>query len=197
MTGGDKRAGALPTITLVTTTPPAPEPDLKDWTWSITEACPDCGFDATTVQRDEIADRTRRYAAAIAAALTGPDATRRPQPTVWSPVEYGCHVRDVCDLFAHRLQRMLTEDDPLFDNWDQDVTALEQRYWAQPADKVATDLTGNAERIAVAWAAVADDQWHRPGRRSNGTRFTVDTFARYFLHDLAHHSWDVTGGRVR
>jgi hypothetical protein len=25
--------------------------------------------------------------------------------------------------------------------------------------------------------------------------FTVDTFARYFLHDLAHHAWDVTGRR--
>jgi hypothetical protein len=180
----------------VTTTPPVPEPDVKDWTWCITDACPDCRFDAPAVRRAEVPERTRRYTGAIAAALTGPDAARRREPTVWSPVEYACHVRDVCDLFAHRLHRMLTEDDPLFDNWDQDATALEQRYWAQEPAVVAGQLRRNGDRIAEAWAAVGDDQWGRPGRRSNGTLFTVDTFARYFLHDLAHHSWDVTGRPV-
>jgi hypothetical protein len=42
---------------------------------------------------------------------------------------------------------------------------------------------------------VAGAQWARPGHRSNGSVFTVDTFARYFLHDLAHHAWDITSKR--
>jgi len=33
----------------------------------------------------------------------------------------------------------------------------------------------------------------RPGFRSDGARFTVESFARYFVHDLAHHLHDVTG----
>jgi hypothetical protein len=115
----------------------------------------------------------------------------RPQPAVWSPLEYGCHVRDVCTLFAERLHLMLTEDDPLFANWDQDVTALESQYWTQDAQRVAAELDERADRIADAFAAVRSDQWQRPGRRSNGSVFTVDSFARYFLHDLAHHAWDV------
>ena len=38
---------------------------------------------------------------------------------------------------------------------------------------------------------VGDDDWDRPGRRSNGSVFTVDTLGRYHLHDLVHHRWDV------
>ena len=44
--------------------------------------------------------------------------------------EYGCHVRDTCRIFRERLDLMLTQDDPVFANWDQDVTAVQARYWA-------------------------------------------------------------------
>jgi hypothetical protein len=175
------------------TTPALPEPDEKDWTWVIQAPCPYCGFDSRAVHRDAVADLARGYAGEIGATLGRSDAATRPAPSVWSPLEYGCHVRDVCTLFAGRLQRMLTEDDPLFENWDQDETAVEDRYWQQEPAAVAAELGEAADRIAAAFAAVPPDQWHRPGRRSNGSVFTVDTFARYFLHDLAHHAWDVRG----
>jgi hypothetical protein len=178
----------------VTTAQPAtPEPDLKDWTWAIHEPCPDCRFDPRLVDRGRVPELTIRYTSALAHALGRPDAGTRPHPTVWSPAEYGCHVRDVCRLFAERLARMLTEDDPQFANWDQNVTAIEQRYWAQEPGAVADELRSAAQAIADSFAAVSGPEWERPGRRSNGSVFTVDTFARYFLHDLAHHAWDVTG----
>jgi hypothetical protein len=88
---------------------------------------------------------------------------------------------------------MLTRDDPEFENWDQDATALEQRYWAQDPAAVAEDLGAAADVIADTFGGVSGDQWLRPGRRSNGSVFTVDTIARYFLHDIAHHAWDVDG----
>ncbi len=46
--------------------------------------------------------------------------------------------------------------------------------------------------------SVRGDQWERPGRRSDGASFTVETFARYMIHDPVHHLWDVAhGDRVR
>jgi DinB superfamily len=177
----------------MTTTPPAPEPDTKDWTWAMRAPCPDCGYDPAAVERADVPALTRRYTGVIRDALAGAGAAERPRPDVWAPLEYACHVRDVCTLFRHRLQRMLSEDDPLFDNWDQDETAIEQRYWAQDPEQVAAGLSRAAAEAADAFAAVEGDQWQRPGRRSDGSLFVVDTFARYFLHDLAHHCWDVTG----
>lgn len=173
--------------------PAAPDPDLKDWTWAIRERCPDCGFDPTKVEHADVPARIRRYTAVVADAIEQPGADRRPEPTVWSPAEYGCHVRDVCALFGRRLQLVLEEDDPTFANWDQDETAIEQRYWEQRPAEVAAAIRAGADRIADSFAAVDGGQWERTGRRSNGTLFTIDTFARYFLHDIAHHAWDVTG----
>ena len=39
-----------------------------------------------------------------------------------------------------------------------------------------------------------DDDRGRTGDRSDGSSFTVDTFARYFLHDPVHHLVDVRTG---
>jgi hypothetical protein len=179
----------------VSDSPPLPEPDTKNWTWVISRPCPDCGYDPHAVERADVPRLTREYAAVLRERATRPDGCARPRPATWSPLEYACHVRDVCELFHHRLHRMLTEDDPLFDNWDQDRTAVERRYWEQDPHELAGQLDTAANGIAEAFAAVADDQWARPGRRSDGSVFTVDTFARYFLHDLAHHARDVTRPR--
>jgi DinB superfamily len=173
--------------------PQQPTPDAKDWTWVLDRPCPECGFDARAVEHEDVAELTLDYAAALSDVVRGPRATLRPAPDVWSPTEYACHVRDVCALFVGRLNRMLAEDDPVFDNWDQDATAIADEYWRQRPGLVIGQLTAAADVIAEQFAAVRDEQWARPGRRSNGSAFTVDSFARYFLHDLAHHLWDVRG----
>jgi len=173
--------------------PAAPTPDDKDWTWVLARQCPDCGFDASAMGRTEIGTLVEAVVATFTAALAGPGARERPVPAVWSPLEYGCHVRDVCELFDERLRLMLTSDDPLFANWDQDETALARRYWQQQPAVVAREFAAAASGIAASFASVAGDQWDRPGRRSGGSVFTVDTFARYFVHDLVHHAHDVTG----
>ncbi|MEZ5095079.1 MAG: methyltransferase domain-containing protein [Nocardioides sp.] len=171
--------------------PPPVEPDTKDWTWVITQACPDCGFDGPGLTRGELPDRIRENAAAWAVVLTQPGLRVRPEPEVWSALEYACHVRDVHALFDQRVRLMLAEDDPQFDNWDQDETAHEQRYDLQDPAEVGPALVAAAEAVAATYAGVADDAWERPGRRSNGSQFTVDTMGRYHLHDVVHHLWDV------
>ena len=57
---------------------------------------------------------------------------------------------------------------------------------------MAREVTEAADAVAERYAAVTGDQWQRSGTRSNGDRFTVDTFARYHLHDLVHHAHDVS-----
>jgi hypothetical protein len=170
-----------------------PQPDDKDWTWVLSETCPDCGFDAPSIAPEAIAALTRDAVSGLAAALHMPGADVRPAPRVWSTLEYGCHVRDVCVLFEARLGRMLDEDDPVFENWDQDETALAQRYWEQEPRAVAAQLRRSGEVIAERFASVTEAEWQRPSRRSNGSRFTVESFGRYFLHDLVHHLHDVSG----
>jgi hypothetical protein len=41
---------------------------------------------------------------------------------------------------------------------------------------------------------VGGTDWSRTGARSDGARFTVDSFARYMIHDPVHHLHDVRIG---
>jgi hypothetical protein len=111
---------------------------------------------------------------------------------VWSPLEYGCHVRDVHRTMRARVLLMLEQDEPTFANWDQDATALEERYADQEPAGVADELAAAAEAAAQAYEQVGAAAWDRPGLRSNGSRFTVASLGRYHLHDVVHHLHDVT-----
>ncbi|GAA3541734.1 DinB family protein [Nocardioides daeguensis] len=166
-------------------------PDTKDWTWVLDHPCPDCGFDPTAVDRVALGDAIRDNTDFWVSALASPRAGERPEPTVWSPTEYACHVRDVHRVFLGRVEQMLAEEDPRFANWDQDETAVAERYDEQRAADVVPDLVAAAEAVADAYDRVPDDAWARPGRRSNGSVFTVESLGSYHLHDLVHHRWDV------
>ena len=167
-------------------------PDGKDWTWVLERRCAECGFDAASFDATRIGDTLRANAAHWHDLLLSLDASVRTRGDRWSTLEYACHVRDASRIYARRLERMLTEDGPHYANWDQDETAITDRYGEQSADRVADELVLTADQLATRFEAVHGDQWQRTGFRSDGAAFTVESFARYFIHDPIHHIWDVT-----
>lgn len=183
--GGPGHAGAMIT------------PDTKDWTWVLERPCADCGLDTPAVAFEDVPGMIRDNAAAWTELLAGDGAAlrERPSPEVWSGLEYACHVRDVFRLFDVRLRLMLTEDDPLFANWDQDVTAVEERYGEQDPAVVSVELAEAAEQLAKSFEAVPADGRQRTGNRSDGAKFTVESFSRYLIHDPVHHRHDAMGHR--
>jgi hypothetical protein len=167
------------------------EPDLKDWTWVLERPCAECGFVGSAVDHDALGAMIRENALVWTEVLGRPDVARRRRDDRWSDLEYACHVRDVLRIYDVRLALMRAEDDPLFANWDQDASAVEEDYAGQDPAVVATELVMAANRLADAFESVTPGEWPRPGRRSDGVAFTIDTFGRYFIHDPIHHLWDV------
>jgi hypothetical protein len=178
-------------VTDPTAQPDGIVPDTKDWTWVLAERCPECGFAAAEIEPADVGPAVRATLPRWRAVLGRPDVAARPRPEVWSPLEYAAHVRDVFRIFDERLGLMLTEDDPAFANWDQDVAALEGDYAHQDAAVLADELDADGEAVAASFDAVAPGQAERTGRRSNGSVFTVRTLGQYFLHDVVHHLHDV------
>lgn len=166
-------------------------PDTKDWTWVLERPCPECGFDPSAQGLADLPGLLRDTAMTWSEVLARGDAGERPAPAVWSALEYGCHVRDVHVLFAQRARLMLDEDQPTFANWDQDATAVESDYGSQDADEVAVALIEAAGTVAGIYAGVTEATKDRPGLRSNGDRFTVESLGSYHLHDVVHHLHDV------
>lgn len=175
----------------MSTRPTPPPPEDKDWTWVVGEACPDCGFDPATVADEDLPGRLEAASQGWTEVLRRPGVAARPDPRTWAPLEYGCHVRDVCTLMRGRLNRLLTEDDPVFADWDQDEAAVQQDYLGQDPSWLADEIEEEGAALAAGYEQVAADQWSRPGRRSDGHRFTVRTLGHYALHELEHHRWDV------
>lgn len=186
-------------------------PDTKDWTWVLNSPCSECGFDASSVDFKSIPNLTRESSERIAATLDRADATVRPSDSTWSALEYAAHVRDVCRIFAYRLEVAVAgtgtdpqvpafdatprsvDGVPLLSNWDQDQTADEAVYGIQEPSVVSTELVAAAEHIAGVIEGVGDADRSKIILRSDGARFTVESLAQYFLHDLMHHVHDVRG----
>ncbi len=166
-------------------------PDTKDWTWVLDEPCPECGYDASTVAVADLAHRIRANAVVWLALMGEPDVAVRPEPGVWSPLEYACHVHDVHQVFHERLTAMMTEHEPHFANWDQDAAAVERRYDQQVPAIVGPTLVASAYAVGDVYASVPDDDWGRKGVRSDGSVFNIASLGRYHLHDIEHHLHDV------
>ena len=169
-------------------------PDGKNWTWVLERSCPQCSFDATSVAAESVAGLIREQAEIWPTLLAVGNVAIRPRPDKWSALEYGCHVRDVFRLYDFRLHLMLDNDDPLFPNWDQDATAIEQRYHEADAATTSAELVAAANQLAESLDAVTGEQWQRVGCRDDGAIFTIDSFARYLIHDPIHHVYDVRAG---
>jgi hypothetical protein len=170
------------------------EPDTKDWTWVLQKPCPECGFDTRGFPREQVGAMTRANAEEWTSLLADPRASRRPSDDRWSALEYGCHVRDVFNLYDQRLRMMLEQDGPHYPNWDQNVSAIENDYANDDPAKVSGEIHAAATSLADRFDAVEPDQWSRAGFRSDGAEFTIETFARYFIHDPIHHVHDAERG---
>jgi hypothetical protein len=173
-------------------------PDDKDWTWVLQRPCPECGFEAAIVEREEVAglirDNAHNWQEVFASRA---DLRQRPRTDIWSPLEYGCHVRDVFRLYDYRLGLMLMQDDPTYPNWDQDATAVHEGYSESDPQQVIIELFLAAQALAASFAKLDGEQWERTGTRSDGAKFTVESFARYLVHDPIHHLHDVTKTSAR
>jgi hypothetical protein len=168
-------------------------PDTKNWTWVAERPCPECGFDPADYSPADIAPAIRENAASWPRVLGRASVRIRPNDSTWSPLEYSAHVRDVMRVYRERLRLMVKTDDPLYPNWDQDETAIADRYNEQDPQVVAAELAAISGELSSDFEGLTTDQWERVGRRSDGASFTIRTMAVYMTHDLAHHRWDVRG----
>ena len=100
--------------------------------------------------------------------LERPDVGDRPDDSTWSPLEYACHVRDVHRVYAGRVGRMLAEDDPHYENWDQDATAIEDALRGAGPGERRRRAGGGGRGVGTLFASVPGDGWERTGRRSDG-----------------------------
>jgi S-DNA-T family DNA segregation ATPase FtsK/SpoIIIE len=156
--------------------------------------CAECGFDYSTVSAADLPGRLAAAGPRYAAALTAvADPRRRPAPSVWSALEYTCHVRDVLRVQGERLALALRTDNPAFAPMGRDERAVLDGYNGQDPQAVLTELAAAATELARAFAVLGPDDWDRTGIYNWPTvePRTLRWLGRHTVHELEHHLMDL------
>jgi len=99
----------------------------------------------------------------------------RPIPNKWSIKEIMCHLRDM-ELLAYlgRYRKMLTEDNPLLPNVDQDRIAIETDYINQDAKTALEEFKRLRLETIQTLEGAPPESWARSGRHSTDGPMTVE-----------------------
>ncbi len=160
------------------------------------EHCDACGFDGAQYDDGSLLDALRAQGGYWRALLatSGSELRIRPQPNVWSAIEYAAHTRDVIALHVYGVEQALTVDEPAFPPIGGDlVESAVATYGDADVDVVAADLTSQALRLAEVAHDAGCDAWIR-GLTVGGTRSDVRRLLEHALHDSLHHLEDVERG---
>jgi hypothetical protein len=157
--------------------------------------CDECGYDHEALSRAEIPSATRALAREHDELLRTVPAGRlreHTRPGSWSPLEYGCHVRDMLRVQHERVLLAQAEQMPRFASMRRDERPIEEAYNDQDPLVVAHELTAAASSFAQVMSALDDAGWARSGVYpwpAPQVR-TVEWIGRRTVHELAHHLFD-------
>jgi hypothetical protein len=162
--------------------------------------CPQCGLDYDTILPVDAVTALRSFPRRYRELLPArddderPDGVirRRPEPTVWSALEYAAHVADVEDELAGAIRTMTTQDHPTITGGmtDPDQQAIDAKYNEQDRDAVLERHKAACETAAQAIKDVPNDAWSRTAVFPWGERDAL-TIARNAVHEGYHHLRDV------
>ena len=161
----------------------------------MSSACVECGLDPALLTIDEAAEIIGgigpRYRAAFGVVGDEPERLRaKPDPDVWSPLEYVVHLRDSVRYHGALTNRALKEDRPEFAAPDPDAIAQHEGYNDADPAEVLDSLEQQSTRFAARARSLSDDDIDRVVLRA-GNEITVGYMVRNVAHEGHHHLQDV------
>jgi len=145
----------------------------------------------TSEERQQLIATYKDGYSEVAAALEGfpqDSLTAHPIAGKWSAAEIVHHLADSETTSGLRLRRLLVEDHPLIQGYDQDAYAAALNYNRR---EIAPSL--EAFRAARATAAqlfefMADEDWHREGTHSESGSYGVEDWLTIYAAHAHNHA---------
>jgi len=145
----------------------------------------------TSEERRELIDRYKDGYAEVAGSLEGfpPNSlTAHPIPGKWSAAEIVHHLADSETTSGIRLRKLLVEDNPLIQGYDQKAFAARLHYNTRD---IAPAL--DAFRCARATTAqlldlMSEEDWQREGTHSESGSYTPDDWLTIYAAHAHNHA---------
>ncbi len=142
------------------------------------------------MNRTEITAYLRQLPDLIEEALHGlsdDELRRRPSPDEWAALEVCCHLRDYAQIEGQRVRRLVEENEPALEAWDEQELAAERNYPEDDPTRVRTALRAFWGGLAYQLEGLSDQQWERGGTHSERGAITVRSRAeQQVAHARAH-----------
>lgn len=173
----------------------------EGWQWHRIQIdrCPQCGDHPASLPPASLGDLAlERTAAWREFLLTADEDYLRtiPEPGVFSPVQYGAHVRGILTVYTDRMILALEQDTPTVPIFNPGQDEWE-RYNQLGREELADDLASEARRLADVIGSMEPSAWKRTVVNDRGVygmySFTVAGLACNAVHEAHHHLLDATG----
>lgn len=118
-----------------------------------------------------------------------PEAAQTEHPIAgkWSAREIVHHLADSETTSALRLRRLLVEDNPLIQGYDQDEYAVRLRYNERETAPALEAFRAARSNTLQLLERMTEEDWSRPGQHSESGPYTPETWLRiYAAHAHGH-----------
>jgi DinB superfamily len=173
----------------------------EGWEWPRiqSEPCPQCGDHPGALPPNSLGELAVERAAAWREFLNEADETYLrtiPGPAIFSPMQYGAHVRDILRVYGDRMELGLAETSPSFPTFNPPDEVF-AGYNQMGRDELADDLEAQARRLAGIIQGVDSSGWARTVVSNRGRdgvyTFTIKGLACNAVHEAHHHLLDAKG----
>jgi len=160
------------------------------------DRCEECGFQYDLAQAPRagpaIVEGVVEVAGILGSAAAADLRTRR-QPETWSPLEYGCHLRDVLLVQRERVLTARRTDQPSFDRMGRDERVEHDGYAEQDPRDVARQLADAADLVANVLSRLGPEEWKRSVMYNYPMGFerSLPWMVVHTVHEVLHHPLDV------
>jgi hypothetical protein len=152
-------------------------------------------------ERRSLIDRYRAGIAEVDDALAGASDTeldRRPAPDEWSARDVAHHLADSETMSTIRLRRLLAEDHPVIQAYDEAEFARRLHYDRAIEPSLAVFAAVRRANLELL-DALTDDEWERTGTHSDDGPYSVEGWLQIYAdhgHDHADQIRRAREGRL-
>ena len=153
----------------------------------------------TTSERKALIERYKGGYAEVTAALAGIDPDEldwRPAPGEWSAREVVHHLADSETISGIRLRRLLAEDRPAIQGYDQEDYARRLRYQTRPMEPALHAFQAARATTAQLLDLMSDADWQRAGVHSESGPYVATTWLQIYGEHAHIHADQIRKNRA-
>jgi hypothetical protein len=149
-------------------------------------------------ERSRLIKRYREGAAAVAEALRDiqQEELDRSASGEWTPREIAHHLADSEMMSAIRIRRLLTEDEPVIDAYDEAAFAR-KLTGDRPIEPSLEAMRWARETSAQLLERMTEDDWRRVGNHSESGRYSVEDWLSIYVAHAHDHAAQIKRSRGR